>query len=383
MKEKKCSFLKKIAYTFNPSAYSILSFQKVGAVIGFVMLFTLITVGIQFADFYLTFQNAMYDSAKTDSVEEWMNASIPEFTLKNGKLQMDEVVDISVEGMVIYIDDSLEEVTMSDMDYLSKNSAFDIFMLGSRSNLLLYQVKEHKYKEIRFSDYGNVITNKAEVVKFVANAFQIGIVLMFVVWYLLAVCIHFIIALFYFIIFLILNAFLKRKADAVHIYTTCVFAIVPYHIVKLVLGLLSITLINELVQPLYFISVLVLGGFALYSVHEENMRQDGARMNSYRPGDDYLYVSVNATAMGDDAFGGYSSLDGQSGQKGLAYKNNKGYDRRINLKGVLVNKSKLEIADRYVQGNLKEMAVSNLQSLTGLSAEECLDIVYNWYQYYY
>lgn len=382
MNEKKCNFFKKIAYSFKPSAYSVLSFQKAGSVIGFVLLFALLTVGIQFADFYLTLKNAMYDSVQAGSVAEWMNKSMPEFTIKNGKLHMNEVIDISVEGVVVYIDDSLEEVTMSDMDYLSKNSAFDVFILGSSSNLLLYQVKEHKYQEIRFSDFGNVTTTKADVVKSVTDVFNLGIVVILVVWYLFTVCIHFIIALFYFIIFLILNLLLKRRADAVHIYATCIFAIVPYHIVKLVLSLLSITLINELIRPLYFISVLLIGGFALYSVHEENRRLDENKMNPYRQGGDYLYVSVNASELSDDAFGGYASADDLSMQSGAAYKNNSSYDKPINLKGVLVNKSQLEIADRYVQGNMKDMAVANLQSLTGLSAQECLDIVYNWYQYY-
>lgn len=85
-------------------------------------------------------------------------------------------------------------------------------------------------------------------------------------------------------------------------------------------------------------------------------------------------------AMQDSDFGGYATLVNER-STGTA-KPVANFSSKINLKGVSVNKDDLDLIDRYVQGNLKDMAIEQPQNLTGHSYEDCQDIVYNWYSYY-
>lgn len=385
----KCNFLKKIGYSFNPSMYSVLGFQSAASVIGYVFLFTFLTVTISLLSLAFTVRGMMEDVLRVGSIAEMAERYVPEFTMENGELDLSEAVNLTAANFVINIDSSVEEITMSDVDYLTRNSAFTFFVIGSKKNVVLYNVEKREYQEYWYSDYDWPRITKDDLLNTIVKKMDWAIILGCICWYLFCVIGHYFVAGIFFLLMQLVNLFMKRQATGAQMYTMTVFSVTPWLSIFFLLNLLSIQLPGELINPIYFIMTMLISIFALYYIHLENTQSAQRNMNPYRI-DDVLDAAVprgpsseSMEALAGNDLSGYASMteDGNPGRKARVSGGAAG-NKMVKIMGVSVSKDDLEVVDKYIQGNLKDMAASQLQSLTNLSNDKCMEIVKNWYSYY-
>lgn len=380
---KRPNFFKKIGYSFVPTKYGILGIQSKGSVFGFVCLLSLILLIGNMANFYFMMKTVLREQMQVENFEQLINKYVPDFSITNGKLQLEQPIDFAVDKTVIYIDDNAEQITMSDVDYLVQNSAFEAFLLGSKNNMVVYMKEDGNYREMRFSDVGQFISNKQDIIDLVNNSMVIGTIFVGAVWYIGLVIVYFFKALVYFLVLELLNVFIRRRVRAGNVYATAVFALVPTTLVDFLITLMPVTIPNEILNPIYFVVTTVIGAFALFSVHEMAQKQTEEKFqykfedNPYRVSG---FVPDDAAAIADENFGGYAAIAG--GPK-PSYSKANGANTKVRMKGVEVSYSELELINRYIKANLKDLAVEQLQEVSGLSKEDCEEVVGDWGRYYY
>ncbi|MBR1692882.1 MAG: DUF1189 family protein [Lachnospiraceae bacterium] len=381
--EKKPNFFKKIGYSFVPKKYGQLCFQSAGAIIGFVCLLSLFLVVGNVVNFYMICKTYLREEMEVETVEQLVDKYVPEFTIQNGQLDLEQSFDLTINKAVIHIDDTSERITMSDVEYLINNSGFEEFLLGSKSNLIIYSSRQGEYREYQFSDLGYETIKKKDLLEFVSGFKTMGIAILAVAWYLLIVIGYFIKAFFYFLLFGLLNFFLRRRANAGNLYETAVFAILPATLVDFVLTLLPFTIPSEILNPIYFVATLIIGAFGLFSVHEMSLTKNDEKFkytfddNPYRVSG---FVPDDAGALADENFGGYAAV--AAGPK-PSYSAANGANTKVRLKGVEVAYSDMQLINRYIKGNMKDLAIQQLSDVSGLSMDDCRDIVENWERYFY
>jgi len=378
----KVGFFKKVAYSFIPPKYRILGMQTAGSVVGFVFLFSLLLLVVEGVDLAYVMTSFFKDELQVNSTEELIDKYVPDFTIQNGKLGLEEPVDIVAEGVIIHIDDSVEEITMSDVDYLVRNSNATNLILGSQTNLITYTT-QGEYNEYKFAELGQLINSKQSLIDVSSQFLRIMLVTVAIIMYIAFIIRHFFVALCYFLLLVLLNAIVKRKASAGNMYTIAVFAYVPALIFDLLITLSPVNLTATMRRPVDFVLTVVIAAFGLFSVHEANEQQMAEKYkfnfddNPYRVSG---FVPDNAASMGDDNFGGYAAI---SNGPVPSYNVANGANTKVRLKGVEVSHADLELIDRYIKGNLKDLAIQQLVEVSGLPFEDCREIVGDWNRYYY
>lgn len=269
----KCNVFKAMFYSFRPKMYSVLGFQKAGCVFGFVMFFTLLMVGIQGLFMGLSFKTMMSDQLDVSSVEEMMDKYVPDFEIKDGRIEMEAPVEFEADGVVVHIDDSLEKITMSDIDYLTQNTAFDMFIIGGQENLVLYRISDGRYSDITYADFGKEGVTKAELIQLFGKVIDWMIGIVIVVYYIICVAGHFLGALILMLLLFVINIFVRRDVKAGELYKIGVYARVPFSVINLIFFCMPVMMPDEIVTPVCWIVSSVIGAFALYAVHGEKLEE--------------------------------------------------------------------------------------------------------------
>lgn len=143
---------------FKPKSYKILLDQKIGKLIQYLLVFILLVSLVQYA---IPVAGAI---AGMGGVESIIMNEIPQFTLKDGVLEVNEKIEQTDEEMKIYVlvDTSVDKFTKDDIprDMLQ-------VLLVSKSNMLIYnnmQAMNGIIQEDKFENYKGIqLDNKTMV----------------------------------------------------------------------------------------------------------------------------------------------------------------------------------------------------------------------------
>lgn len=381
--KKKCNVFVRFVYSFIPSKYGTLAYQSGGSNFFFMLLLSLLmTVSIVFSVFFVM-NKFLVDTFGVKTVGELIEKNIPDFTIENGKLDMEEPLNYTVDKVCFLFDSDVEEISMSDVDYLIKNSGFQAIFIGSKTNVFLYNGQSGEMSMAKYSDMFSNTFTKAD---FIAAADKwtsvstLGPLLggIMVVYHILGLAIK---VFIYCIIFLFFNLFLRRNVKFGKVYAMSIYAVVPAILLEELIFWLPISVPSEIMKPIYIILTIVLGCFGLFSVHdvaaletEEKFKykfdQNPYRISGVTPGD--------AGVISDEDFGGYATAD--MGRPSYRAVNG---NTKVRLKGIEVEHSDLELINKYVKGNLKDLAVQQLGEITGFNIQDCREIIDDWDRYYY
>lgn len=226
--QKAPNIFQQFAFSFVPPKYSGLTKVKIGSMIGFVVLLTLLATILQFIWFSLAFAVVM--NPKT------LEENLPEFSIKNGELSISEEVILDQDRMLIYITDEQDLFTYEDAKTLTNKGYTQVILVGKKNFALMQngQFQEAKYKDFGkdFSLDRDWLIN--ELIPIVWVCIAIGFVFYFVgrvFWY-------FFCAVIYLLIGLIICAVMNKKIPAGALYRTAVYAKVPVFVVTLLLTLI-------------------------------------------------------------------------------------------------------------------------------------------------
>lgn len=380
---KKCNIFKRFAYAFVPSKYGTLAYQSGGSTFLFLILFTLLITFINVSHVFYILNSALQDTFHVNSFGQIIDVNVSDFTLENGELDLEEPLNYSVEKICIYIDSDVNEITMSDIDYLVKNSGFDEFILGSKTNMCIYNGQTGEIQITKYSQLTNKKITKQDLVNLVdewTSAKKIGPFL-FGILFVFELIGHAFLALVACVAFWIVNLFLHKNARGGKIFAMSIYVMVPWMVVDMILLWLPFSIPSEITTPLYVIVTFILGCLGLFSVHDVSILENEEKFKYKYDQNPYRISGVmpgDAAALSDDAFGGYAAADVAKPSYHAVNGNTK-----VRLKGIEVEHSALELINKYVKGNLKDLAVQQLGEVTGLNILDCREIIDEWDRYYY
>ena len=380
---KKCNIFTRLVFSFIPSKYGLLTYQSGISTFFFMALVTLLISLSVTCNMFYSLNQSLQQSMGVGSLAELVEQVVPEFTIDNGELELKEPINYTIDKVCIYIDSEVEELTLGDVDYLITNSGFDGIVIGSKKNMIIYNKSSGELQTVNFSDFQNAKIVKKDLVELVRTwtSFE-KIAPMLIVVLLVAYGItYLILALGCCIVYVILNAFLQRNVKLGKAYAVGVYSLVPSFILAQVLSWLPITVFSEFAIPVYIVLTLVIGCLGMYSVHEMalieneekfkyNFEQNPYRVSGIVPG--------NTGLMSDEELGGYAAVEIVK----PSYQTVNG-NVKVRLKGIEVDHSELELINKYVKGNLKDLAVQQLGEVTGLNIADCRDVIDEWDRYYF
>ncbi|MCM1113811.1 MAG: DUF1189 domain-containing protein [Muribaculum sp.] len=229
------NIFKQFAYAFVPPKYNSLAKVKVGSMIGFVVLLTLIATVVSAVKFFIGF--AAFQEG--DFLENF-----PEFGLRNGKFFIDEEFVYDEGNTFIYATDEIDAFDYEDAEYIS-DMGYDNILLVSRERLSVMQDGEYQSARFRDLDIGdNVTIDRDWFVETIVPLFSVFAVIGYVVFYIFRVLWYFFCALLYFLIALIVAAIMQKKVSAGALYKTAVYSKVLMFVVAFALSLIPIVHIS-------------------------------------------------------------------------------------------------------------------------------------------
>lgn len=380
---KKCNIFQRIIYSFVPSKYGTLAYQSSGSTFLFMVLISLLITISAVGNFFHSFKGTLQDTFHVDSVGGIIEAHVPDFTIDNGELDMVEPLNYSAGKVCFYFDSSIDEISMSDVDYLVKNSGFEAFFIGSKTNAFIYNGESGEMQMIKYSQMINQKVTKQDLINLVDEwtsakklaPFMLGFIGIF------QIISYAFLAFFACIVSKIFNLFLHKQASFGKVYAMSIYALVPYFFVQQVLAWLPFSIPSEITRPVYILLTVILGCFGLFGIHECALLENEERykytfeQNPYRVSG---IVPGNTGVISDEDFGGYATANTPR----PSYQATNG-NTKVRLKGIEVEYSDMELVNKYIKGNLKDLAIQQLGEVTGLNIQDCREIVDEWDRYFY
>lgn len=251
------NIFEQFAYAFVPPKYGSLVKVKVGSMIGFVVLLTLLATILSAVKFFSNFSRI---GNSLDFMDE-----IPDFGVKNGSFFIDEEYAFEEDDLFVYLTDEIDEFTYDDVDY-AKELGYSQIMLVGRDKISI--LNNGQYQEIRFKDMDlseDITINKEWVTETLMPILSVLIAVGYVVYYIFRTLWYFFCAMLYFLVALVVAAIMQRKMPAGALYKTAVYSKVLMFVVGTVLGLMpfvhfSVPGIINIVITITFMS------FAIYTL---------------------------------------------------------------------------------------------------------------------
>lgn len=224
------NIFEQFAYAFVPPKYGSLTKVKVGSMIGFVVLLTLLATILSAVNFFIDFSRI---GNSLDFVYD-----IPDFGIKNGRFFIDEEYVFEEGDLFVYLTDEIDEFTYDDVDY-AKELGYSQIMLVGRDKISI--MNNGQYQEMRFKDLNlseDLTINKEWITETLMPVLSIFIAVGYVLFFIFRTLWYFFSAMLYFLVALVVVAIMQRKVSAGALYKTAVYSKVLMFVVGTALGLI-------------------------------------------------------------------------------------------------------------------------------------------------
>lgn len=227
-------FFKQFPYAFNPQKYGKLVRNKIGSIIGFVVLLTLACTLISALNFMIFHGN-------TNAIKEQVD-KFPDFCIKDGELSMAEDFVYAYEdgddGMYIYVSSDVESCDLSDAQELYEEDGYSTIVLASRTNLVMESNGE--YNTLVYKDLGKLVIDKQWILQVLIPFFMIFVLIGYIVFFVGRTLWYFACAAFYMLVGMICAAIFHKKFEAGVLFKTAVYAKVLMFVVVSILTVLPL-----------------------------------------------------------------------------------------------------------------------------------------------
>lgn len=227
--EKAPNIFQQFPLAFVPTKYSRLTKVKTGSMIGFVTLLVLIATVFSFIS--LAFEIASIDM-------EEVAKQLPDFTIKNGRLHMDEEFLLDEGEVFIYMTEDAEGFSYDDAAELFGEGYRNIMLIG-RDRLSIMQNTE--YQQFEFSQLGNsleisrtwIVTKLVPLILVVLAIVYLFIFVGKALWYFLCAAVYLLIAM-------LISSVMRKGQEAGALFRTAVYAKVLMFVIATIIDLLPL-----------------------------------------------------------------------------------------------------------------------------------------------
>lgn len=227
--EKAPNIFQQFVLAFVPTKYSRLTRVKTGSMIGFVTLLALIATVISFFSFAL--------EISAIDMEEVAD-SLPDFSVRNGQLHLDEDFCYDEGGVFIYMTEDIDEFYYEDAEELADEGYQNILLIG-RDRLSLMQ--NHEYQQLNLSDLGSLEISRTWIVTKLIPLVLIFAVIGYVIFFVGRVLWYFLCAAVYLLIAMLISTVMNKHLETGALFRTAVYAKVFMFVIVTFINLLPLT----------------------------------------------------------------------------------------------------------------------------------------------
>ncbi len=236
--QKAPNIFKQFAYSFVPPLYHRLTKVKIGSMIGFVTLLVLIAT-------LLSFGSIMVSISSIDMEE--IASELPEFTLENGHLNLEEDFLFDESGVFVYMTEDIDSFSYDDADSLADEGYRDVMLVG-RDRISILQNGE--YQQLDYSDLGSSFALSREWIATELLPFvKVVIFLLYIVYFLWRILWYFLCAAVYLLFAMIIAAVMNKQIPGEVLFRTAVYSKVLMFVVATLLELIPLV---DISVPLLF-----------------------------------------------------------------------------------------------------------------------------------
>ncbi len=227
--QKAPNIFQQFAFSFVPPLYHRLTKVKVGSMIGFVTLLVFVATLLSFASVMLSFSSI--------DMEE-IAARLPEFTLENGHLNLDEDFLFDEGSVFIYMTEDIDSFSYDDADEIADEGYRDVMLVG-RDRISILQNGE--YQQLDYSDLGSSFALSREwIATKLAPFIKMVIFLLYIVYFLWRILWYFLCAAVYMLFAMIIASAMHKQVPGEALFKTAVYAKVLMFVIAALLDLLPV-----------------------------------------------------------------------------------------------------------------------------------------------
>lgn len=226
--EKAPNIFQQFALAFVPTKYSRLTKVKTGSMIGFVTLLVLIAT-------VFSFISLVFEISSVDMEE--VAAQLPDFTIKNGRLHMDEDFLLDESDVFIYMTEDIEGFSYDDADELFDEGYRKIMLIG-RDRLSIMQNTE--YQQFDYSQLGNLEISRTWIVTKLIPLILIIVAIAYIFVFVGKALWYFLCAAVYLLIAMLISSVMRKGQEAGALFRTAVYAKVLMFVIATAVDLLMI-----------------------------------------------------------------------------------------------------------------------------------------------
>lgn len=225
------NIFRQFALAFIPTKYDRLTKVKTGSMIAFVAFLTFVSVVIS-----LIAQMITFSSIDVDALVD----RLPDFTITDGHLQIEEEFLYEEGDMYVYITDEVEGFSYGDAAERAAAGYRNIILVG-RDMIFIMQVRgKPTYQYVGFELFGRNKQLSKELAVDALRPFMTGlVVVLYMMTFLAGTLLYFLFAAVYLLFGMLFAYMMKKKLETAALFRVAVYAKVLMSVATLFLDLIS------------------------------------------------------------------------------------------------------------------------------------------------
>ncbi|MDE7232613.1 MAG: DUF1189 domain-containing protein, partial [Lachnospiraceae bacterium] len=258
--QKAPNIFQQFVLSFVPTKDDRLMKVKVGSMILFVMFLAFVSVVISFISYMIGFTsfdvNALVDR-------------LPDFTITDGNLDIEEDFLYEEGDMYVYITDDVEGFTYGDAAWKAADGYRDIILVGRKQIYIMQNKGKLRYQYVGFETFGrNKQLSKERAVDALMPVLRGLLIFEYIVTFVGKVLGYFLFAALYMLFAMLIASIMKKQLETGVLFRTAVYAKVFMFVIMMILELSRIVNFKILSLLLFFIKVAATIGFMALVIAE-------------------------------------------------------------------------------------------------------------------
>lgn len=230
MPQKAPNIFQQFGLAFVPTKYDMLTKVKVGSMILFVTLLALVSTVISFVNYMISIKsidvNALVDR-------------LPDFTITDGNLEIEEDFLYEEGDMYVYITDDVEGFTYGDAAEKAADGYRDIILVGQKQIYIMQNRGELRYQYVGFETFGrNKKLSKERAVDALMPYLMSVTIVLYIFTFLGRILGYFLFAAVYLLFAMLIAAIGKKQLKPAALFRVAVYAKVLMFVAAMILELI-------------------------------------------------------------------------------------------------------------------------------------------------
>lgn len=228
--QKAPGIFQQFVLAFVPTKYDRLTKVKVGSMILFVTLLAFVSTVISCINYMISLTSIDVDA---------LVDRLPDFTITDGHLDIEEDFLYEEGDMYVYITDDVEGFTYGDAIEKAADGYRDIILVGRKQIFIMQNRGAPKYQYIGFEIFGRNKQLSKERAIDALMPYLIGlIIVLYILAFLGGILVYFLFAAVYLLFAMLIASIMKRKQENAALFRVAVYAKVLMFVAAMILELL-------------------------------------------------------------------------------------------------------------------------------------------------